>query len=269
MANTVRTSLGEGNISEDGAPRRVRSAERVAAVLELLRDAPEPLRHAEIAAALRMPKSSTTNLLDTLVAAGLVARDGRGFALGIGLIGLGAAAAERLDVRRVALPVMRELSRQGIGTVNLAVLDGHDVRYVEKVLNPDHVIQIATRVGGTAPAHATALGKVLVAALSAAERERWIAAHRFTALTEHTIVEVEAFRAALRAAAADGYAIDEEEQTPRVVCFAAPVRDHAGATVAALSLTALAAEATGARRERQVATVVAGAGRVSARLGAG
>lgn len=83
------------------------------------------------------------------------------------LIELRAAAADRIDITAVARPVLRELSELGIGTSNLAILEPHEVLYVEKLNNPEHVIQIATRVGGTTPAHATALGKVLVAALPA------------------------------------------------------------------------------------------------------
>jgi DNA-binding IclR family transcriptional regulator len=245
----------------------VRSAERVAAVLELLRATPRPLRHSDVAAALELPKSSTTNLLDTLVEVGLVRQDERGYALGVRLIELGAAAAERLDVRRLAQPVLRELSELGIGTSNLAILQGHEVLYIEKVNNPDHVIQIATRVGGTAPAHATALGKVLVAALPSQERSRWLAEHRFSRVTEHTITSLQRFRQELQLVAASGYALDNEEQNLRTVCVAAPVRDHTGATVAAISLTCLSVD-VGPAREPQIGAVISGAERVSALLGA-
>lgn len=246
----------------------MRSAERIAALLALLRDSSEPLRHADLAAATGMPKSTTTNLLDTLVDLGLVQRDERGYSLGIKLIELGAAAAERLDVRAIARPVLRELADLGVGTANLAILQGHDVLYIEKINNPDHVIQIATRVGGTAPAHATSLGKVLVAGLPAEQRARWIEAHRFSALTERTITSAEAFELALGYAIAHGYALDDEEQSARIACVAAPVRDHTGATVAAISLTCLKADLADGGLADQIAAVRGGAARVSALLGA-
>ena len=247
--------------------RRVRSAERVAAVLELLRRSPRPLRHADVARAIELPKSSTSNLLDTLVDVGLVQLDDRGYSLGVRLIELGAVAAERLDIRGIARPALRRLSELGIGTSNLAILQGHDVLYIEKVNNPDHVIQIATRVGGTVTAHTTALGKVLVAALSPDERERWLEQHSFVRVTEHTITSAAEFRRALEFASANGYALDDEEQNLRTVCVAAPVRDHTGATVAAISLTCLSVDVTGGR-EVQIAAVIRGAEQVSELLGA-
>lgn len=259
--------MSEPAVSTGASTRRVRSAERVAALLDALRDSAVPLRHGEVARALGLPKSSATNLLDTLADSGLVTRDSRGYSLGVKLIQLGAAAAERLDIRDVALPIMSELCESGVGTANLAVLRGHDVLYLEKLNNPKHVIQIATRVGGVAPAHATALGKVLVAALPEPERERWLGEHRFAPLTEHTIISAEAFRQALEFADVHGYALDDEEQSLRIVCVAAPVRDHSGDAVAAVSLTCLGVDIADCR-EAQIAAVKSGAARISQTLGA-
>ena len=249
------------------AGRRVRSAERVAAVLELLRRSPRPLRHVDVARAIELPKSSTSNLLDTLVDVGLVRLDERGYSLGVRLIELGAAAAERLDIRGIARPALRRLSELGIGTSNLAILQGHDVLYIEKVNNPDHVIQIATRVGGTVAAHTTALGKVLVAELAPDQRERWLTEHNFARVTAHTITSAQEFRRALEFASANGYALDDEEQNLRTVCVAAPVRDHTGATVAAISLTCLSVDVSEGR-DVQIAAVIRGAEQVSELLGA-
>jgi DNA-binding IclR family transcriptional regulator len=141
------------------------------------------------------------------------------------------------------------------------------VLYIEKVNNPDHVIQIATRVGGTAPAHATALGKVLVAALPPRERASWVNDHVFSRVTDHTITSAVEFEKALEFATSHGYALDDEEQNLRTVCVAAPVSDHTGATVAAISLTCLSVDVDGAR-DTQIEAVVRGAEQVSTLLGA-
>jgi DNA-binding IclR family transcriptional regulator len=260
--------IDEGAAAQAARPgRRVRSAERVAAVLDLLRRSQQPLRHVDVATAIGLPKSSTSNLLDTLVDVGLVRFDERGYSLGVRLIELGAAAAERLDMRGIARPSLRQLSELGIGTSNLAILQGHDVLYIEKVNNPDHVIQIATRVGSTVSAHMTALGKVLVAALPPDERKRWLKEHNFVRVTEHTITSAAEFQRALEFAAGNGYALDDEEQNLRTVCVAAPVRDHTGATVAAISLTCLSVDVAGGR-DIQIAAVIRGAEQVSELLGA-
>lgn len=248
-------------------PRRVRSAERVSAVLDLLRRSAQPLRHGEVARELGLPKSSATNLLDTLAAVGLITCGDRGYSLGVKLIELGAAAAERLDMRGIARPALQELSEMGIGTSNLAVLQGHEVLYVEKVNNPEHIIQIATRVGSTVPAHMTALGKVLVAALEPEERRRWIHEHTYASATPNTITSAVEFERQVKLAGKRGYALDHAEQNLRTVCVAAPVSDHTGATVAAISLTCLS-EDVRMGQEPQIAAVIRGANEVSARLGA-
>jgi DNA-binding IclR family transcriptional regulator len=206
-------------------------------------------------------------LLDTLADACLITRDQRGYSLGVKLIELGAAASERLDIREIARPVLQQLSELGIGTSNLAILQGHRVLYIEKFNNPQHAIQIATRVGGIAPAHATALGKVLVAALEPEAREHWLHEHVFTPVTEHTITSVTAFRRALAFAAANGYARDDEEQNLRTACVAAPISDHAGVTVAAISLTCLSVDLAD-NWDRQVQAVKQGAEQISRLLGA-
>jgi DNA-binding IclR family transcriptional regulator len=197
----------------------------------------------------------------------LITATEHGYSLGVKLIELGSAAAERLEIRQIARPALHELSEMGIGTSNLAILQGHDVLYIEKVNNADHVIQIATRVGGTVPAHMTALGKVLVAALEHEARTRWVHDHNFTPATPNTITSPRAFDGALKFAVAHGYALDHEEQNLRTVCVAAPVTDHTGTTVAAISLTCLSDDIPGGHGP-QIAAVIRGAKNVSALLGA-
>lgn len=246
--------------------RRVRSAERVAEVLELLRRSSRPLRHGEIAHQLAIPKSSATNLLETLAHVGLITADEAGYSLGVKLIELGASAAERLDMRAIARPALQELSQLGIGTANLAILQDHDVLYIEKVNNPDHTIQITTRIGGTVPAHMTALGKVLIAALEPEQRAAWIREHNFSAATPKTITSKREFARQLNLARDQGYALDQEEQNPHTSCVAAPVTNHSASTVAAISLTCLSSDMQD-EPELKINAVTAAARAVSTLLG--
>jgi DNA-binding IclR family transcriptional regulator len=186
-----------------------------------------------------MPKSSASNLLDTLADVRLISKTEQGYALGTWLIGLGQAAADRLDVRTIARPVMEELSRLSGGTCNLATLQGSDIVYLEKVNNPAHLIQIATRVGGSLPAHATGMGKVMVAWLPADERAEWLARQAFVPLTNHTIVDADVFAAQLDTVLQLGYGIDNQESHRDVVCVAAPVHDYSDRVKYAISVTCL------------------------------
>jgi len=265
-SRTAATDGGQSTTST--GPRRVRSAERVVAVLELLRDSQRALRHADVAKALALPKSSVSNLLDTLTECGLIAREGDEFTLGVKLIELGQAAAERLDVRAVARPVMQAVCARGTGTCNLAVLREHQVLYIEKVSDPAHLIQLATRVGGLLPAHATALGKALVACLPHEQRDRWISEHDFAALTPNTVTSARDFQREIDRVSEHGYAVEDEESHPNVMCISAPVRDHTGKVVAAISLTRLKSDLLRDGVEETAHTVRSAATEISHLLGA-
>jgi DNA-binding IclR family transcriptional regulator len=218
----------------------VRSVERVASLIELLSEQKTPLRMVEIAQQLGAPKSTVHGLLQTLLAKGFVVRDANHrYRLSLRLFSLAAAALEIGDLPDLARPAMEELSAQTGATCNLAVLDGHEVVFIEKVENRDSLVQLITHVGTRMPAHATSLGKVLIGAMPEAEREQWLADHEFTSITEHTLVSAEALSQDLHEQSLRGYALDRRELHSAITGFAAPVRDHTGAVVAALSLTYL------------------------------
>lgn len=218
----------------------VRSVERVAALLELLSQRKSPMRMIEIAQALDLPKSTTHGLLQTLQAKEFVVRDdNQRYRLSLRLFSLAATALELVDLPELARPAMEELSASTGGTCNLAVLDGHWVLYIEKVEHRDSLVRLVTHVGTRIPAHATALGKVLVGALPEAEREQWLTDHIFERMTDHTVSDPNAFREDLVAQSKRGYALDNQELHSAITGFAAPVRDHTGSVVAALSLTYL------------------------------
>ncbi|GAB3264071.1 IclR family transcriptional regulator [Arthrobacter pigmenti] len=229
-------------VSENGS---VRSVERVTALLELLSVRKAPLRLVEIAQALEIPKSTAHGLLQTLVAKNFVVRDSDHYRLSMRLFSLAATALELVDLRELARPAMQELSSRTGSTCNLAVLDGHEVLYIEKVEDPSSLVRLITHVGARVPAHPTSLGKALVGALPEAERERWINEHTFEKMTENTVDSPEAFRAQLLEQAGRGYAVDQRELHEAISGWAAPVQDHTGKTVAALSLSHLGMDLKG------------------------
>lgn len=218
----------------------VKSAERVASLLELLGTRKSPMRLRDIAQSLGIPMSSAHGLLQTMVAKGLVVRDdSQGYRLSLKLFVLAASALEVVDIREVARPAMERLSMKWKATCNLAILDGHDVLYIEKVEDRGSPVRLVTHVGTKLPAHVTSLGKVLVAALPRDEQEQWLSEHDFEPYTSRTTTDAASFARALRRVDKNGYAVDNQEFHEAITGLAAPVRDHTGATVAALSLTLL------------------------------
>lgn len=229
----------------------VRSVERVAALLELLSQRKSPMRMIEVAQALDLPKSTTHGLLQTLQAKEFVVRDdNQRYRLSLRLFSLAATALELVDLPELARPAMEELSGSTGGTCNLAVLDGHHVLYIEKVEHRDSLVRLVTHVGTRIPAHATALGKVLVGALTEVDQNRWLTEHVFERMTDHTITNADDFRKDLLGQAKRGYALDNQELHSAITGFAAPIRDHTGTVVAALSLTYLGSSINaGGKRE--------------------
>ncbi|WP_162606639.1 IclR family transcriptional regulator [Jiangella asiatica] len=251
-------------VSDNGL---VRSVERVTALLELMSAHKEPLRLSEIAQELGIPKSTAHGLLNTLVVRDFVARtDDQGYRLSMRLFSLVSTALGFDDMRDVARPAMRELSASTRGTCSLAVLDGHDVLYIEKVEDRSSLVQVVTQVGTRVSAHVTALGKALVGAMPAAERERWIDEHAFGKVTDSTVAGPEEFRAQLAEQDRLGYALNDQELHSAVTAWAAPVRDHTGGAVAALSLAHLGEPPSSTRKHELGLVVRRAAESVSAAL---
>lgn len=228
-------------VGQDGT---VRSVGRVVSLIELLGERKRPLRLVEIAQALDIPKSTAHGLLQTLVARDLVIKDeAQRYRLGMRLFSLAATVLEVGELRELARPEMELASADTRSTCNLATLDGHDVMYLEKIEDRSSPVRVITHVGTRLPAHATALGKVLVAGLPKERRDAWMAEHEFAAVTASTITDVALFSAALAEVAEVGWATDRHEFHPAIWGVAAPIVDHSGATIAALSLTSLDPEA--------------------------
>jgi DNA-binding IclR family transcriptional regulator len=236
-----RTGLMDADTDGNGATKLVKSAARVADILELLAVGGEDYSVTEISKRLGIPKSSSHGLLNTLQEKGIISRDARGcYSLSLGFLAMAGQAFNVFDIRKSARPALERLSRQFNATANLAVLDGRNVVYIEKVQDSSQrTIQLVTYVGGSLPAHATALGKALVAELPDHLRDQWLSEHEYLRVTPSTVTTREAMEAELDRTRACGYAVDDEESHPSVLCVAAPVFDHTGAAIAAMSVTGI------------------------------
>ncbi|MCS7246494.1 MAG: IclR family transcriptional regulator, partial [Thermomicrobium sp.] len=162
----------------------------------------------------------------------------------------------------IARPLARELGE----TIQLAVLQGREVLYVGKQEGTQWV-RLASEVGTRLPAHATSLGKCLLAWLPPQELDQLLASGPLVALTPRTITDPEALRAELALVRAQGYALDRGETLPDVWCFGAPVRDANGSVVAALSISVPVTRISPTRAEELATTVQRAARELSHRLG--
>lgn len=209
------------------------SLERALLILDELISGPKRL--GALAEALDVHKSTVLRLIQTLEVHGYVVRHGEvpEFSLGLKVVELSTAVLEELDLRVVAAPHLKLLGRETGETVHLAVLDGADVVYLDKV-ESTHPVRMYSRVGARAPAYCTGVGKVLLAYTDPANWPRFTF-HRFT---PNTIVSVNGLREASAEIRSRGWGADEQEHEESIRCIAAPVFGPTGEIVSAVSVSA-------------------------------
>jgi DNA-binding IclR family transcriptional regulator len=194
----------------------------------------------ELSSRTGLNRSTVYRILNALEREELVVSDGFGrYHLGPGLAILGGLALRQLDLRGVALPFLRELAKRSGETVDLEVLRGAHVIIVEE-LPGDYLLSASSNVGTIWPAHCTSTGKLLLAALPPAELDALLASG-LAAYGPRSITDAAALRDELRATLARGYATSYEELEAHLHAVGAPIYDHQGRIVAAVSISGPAA----------------------------
>jgi len=222
---------------------------------------------AELAAELGQPKPTIFRILHTIEAFGYLQKDpetGR-YSLGMRMHTLGSAAVRHEQLRWQALPPLQDLARDTGETVHVGILYDGEAICVQAV-DGTRLVRMHAFVGKRTPAHAGALGKVLLAQLPDAEVDA-LAARGLASFTAHTITDPAALRAALHQVRAQGYALDDEEMEPGLRCLGAAITDHTGRPCAAVAVSVPAMRMDAARIAALVPQVKATAGRISRMLG--
>jgi DNA-binding IclR family transcriptional regulator len=214
------------------------AVERALAMLEAVAQESEGLSNAEVSRKLKIPKSSASYILRTLETRNYLTRDGDSgkYRVGLKILSLSRGALSGLDVRGIALPIMRHLMQQTGLTCHLAVLDGPDAVYIEKV-EPEGFIRMDTWVGRRMRVHATSVGKALVAHIPQERLEEILRKGPMEKRTSKTITTLPRLLKELEKIRVQGYAVDDEENNLGARCVAAPVFNDHGAIEAALGLS--------------------------------
>jgi DNA-binding IclR family transcriptional regulator len=189
----------------------------------------------ELARRTDLPKATVSRLVKDMVEHGFLERSGVKVGLGLRLFEWGEQASRRRSVREVALPFMADLREATGQTIHLAILDGSEVVYIE-ILRNRNAPKLPSKVGGRLPAHATGVGKALLAASPEAAAERRIEAG-LVPVGPRTITSAPQLRRQLKRIAASGIAYDYEESVHGIVCVASAVCDSHGAPIAAVSVS--------------------------------
>jgi DNA-binding IclR family transcriptional regulator len=244
------------------------SAVRALSVLEYLAQAGAPQDLAVISAALGMNKSTAYRFVSTLAAQGYVRQDAENgrYALGPRVVWLASKFLERLEVRSVARPALEALARDTGETVHLAILDQDAVVYIDKI-DGQASVRMASGVGCRMPLHSTSLGKALLADFPESAWRAYVSRAGLGPCTPHTIVEPAAFLRELERVRKQNYAIDDMENEEGIRCVAAPLRDHTGRAVAAVSLSGWTLSMTPERVRSLVPRLQTAIAEISQRLG--
>jgi DNA-binding IclR family transcriptional regulator len=217
---------------------QVKFIEKVAQILDLFSLEHPEWGVGEVARALELPKSTTSELMSSLADQRLLSRVGKGrYRLGWRLFELSQMLLDTTEFRIEARKVMEELSKRWKETMHLAVLDGVQAVYIEK-LQPTPAVKIwITRAGARLPAHSSGVGKVLLAHSEWEYVAERLEDQGMPELTTNTIITLDALADELERVREQGYACDHEETLIGLRCVAAPIYDPEGTVVAAISFS--------------------------------
>lgn len=207
-------------------------------VLETFSEDQPELNLTEVSKRLNSHKSSIFRILTTLASEGFVEKNplNNKYRLGLRLVELASRVMGRYNLRDLAGPYMEELAQRIGEIIHLSILDRNEIVYLEKK-GEGQVLTVATKVGGRSPAHASAMGKVLLSGLSPEKLDEVFAIGQLAQFTPNTITEIPELLKELEKIRSQGFATDNEETFPGIRCVAAPICSRSGGIVAAISAT--------------------------------
>lgn len=220
-----------------------------------------------LATRLGLAKSTVHRLASTLVEYDILEqnRETGKYRLGLALFELGTLVRRKMDTASESRAQMYQLVQSTGETVQLAVLDHQSVLYI-RILESRQAVRMSSIAGSRAPAHCTSVGKVLMAH-QPADVVKQIIDNGLPRFTQNTITSPEALLEELAAVRQKGFAIDDEEIEVGLRCIAAPVRNHTGNVIAAISVAAPVQRMSKKNLQTTVPTVTAAAESISRRLG--
>jgi len=222
-----------------------------------------------IAAELGLSKATAYRLLSTLEERGYVERapGGRDYRLGLRAFELGSYYHSQLEVRQMALPLMREMTAQTGEAAFLCVREGDQAVCVERVDASAQAMVFALRVGGQQPLHCGAAPRALLAGMSDADVRDYAERTGLPAFTEHTITHIDRLLEDVRCTRREGFVFSQDDMTRGIAAVGAPVYDHTGSVIASLSLSGLSSQYDNQRVAVLGSLVAGAAGRLSRQFG--
>ena len=247
----------------------IQSVVRAARIMEALADAGRPLSLSSIAGAIDVGLPTAYRFLRTLDSLGWVERDPdlKQYRIAPRMVRYAQSFFDTSDLWRNAHQHLVQARREYDETFNLAILDGTDILYIDRV-KTRKILDISLEIGSKLPAFCTSMGRVLLAALPKAEARRRLERSSKKKFTRNTVTETAALLVILDEVNRRGFAVNNGEMAPELISAAAPVRNFDGDVVAALNVAVSAADYDPDALETTIIpTVVSVAARISQALG--
>ena len=227
--------------SEDGTTGTSQSLERGLAILSSFHGNRPLIGVSELSRGLDLSRSTAHRYVATLAKLGYLQQDpdSKRYRLGPKVLDLGFSALNSMDLLEISAPYLRQLSDETQRTVNLAILDGTDVVYIERCRTTSpgqQEIDLNLHVGARLPAYCTAMGKAILAFLPGERAEKIIERIDFEPRGPNTITDAKAFRKELAKIRASGISVNNEELAYGLRSIAAPIHTYSGEVLAALNL---------------------------------
>ena len=215
-----------------------RTIVRAIEILELLANKKEGYTLSELTVKLNCPKSSVFDIIKTLLYKDMIIQDSQDgvihYKIGINSFLIGSSYLNNIDMVSCAKDDLISLAKKMHATTFMAVLDENMAAYIFKYESENSIITTAN-VGTRRPIHCAALGKAMVAFYPQDKQEEILSQTQYVRFTEYTISNKEDLKKQLQEVKKKGYAIDDRENTLQQIAAAAPIFDHNGSVVAAIS----------------------------------
>ena len=259
------------DIDDDAEERQrvgVQSLGRAFGILEEVARHREGINLADLSKRVGLHNSTTFHLVRTMVSLGYIRQEkDKRYRVGRPLFALAASSLDEIEMVNLATPILEELSRETGESGHFAVRMGDSVVVVARTSGPG-AFQLTDRVGVVRPAHCTALGKVILAALRPDQLQRFVERVELKSSTEKSITEIPALLREIEEVRRSGIAFDDGEFNLEVRCVAVPVRDFTGNVVGALGISGPVWRLTIQALQSRSKIVQAAADRLSREFGA-
>lgn len=240
MNTTDQAAFDNGKPAPANAKNTVQSLAKGFKVLQAFTAQEAELTMAEVARKCGMDNATAFRFLNTLVEIGYVEKvdNSRLFRLSLKVLDLGFHAIARSDLRTLARPILRGLVGEVNEAASVAVMDGSDVMYAERVQAGLTQLGVDVRIGSRVPAYSSAVGQAILAWLPREAQLRVLRGQPLIKRTATTLTDIDALVQRLDTVRARGYAVSDQENVSGVYVVAAPVFDIDGLPIAALSVAA-------------------------------